>query len=66
MKNLSAMQDLYLTFIINNPGCTAADVHRACRPQAWHALVYDSIMRLRRRSLVRIEVQGSKNLLFVW
>lgn len=51
----SGHQKRYLAFIAANPGCTAADVTRACKvnPNAGHAHIYDGIRRLIRRGYLR-------------
>jgi hypothetical protein len=54
MTNTSRDQKQYLAYIAANPGCSTADVVRACRrnPEAGHRWIYDSIDRLLRRGLV--------------
>ena len=53
---MSDNQKLYVNYIINNPGCSKADVTRACKrnPLAGHKWIYDSISRLIRRKIVKV------------
>jgi len=55
MARMSSNQTAYVRFVAANPGCSTADVDRACRwnPRAGHKWVYDGINRLLRRGLLR-------------
>jgi hypothetical protein len=50
----SQNQKTYLAYIWNNPGCSTADVVRACKrnPKAGHRWIYDSVDRLLHRGLL--------------
>lgn len=54
-NNISTNQAAYLRFIAAHPGCTTADVDRACRynARAGHKWVYDGVGRLMRRGFVQ-------------
>lgn len=54
-KRISANQARYIAFVAANPGCSTADVDRACRwnSRAGHKWVYDGVNRLVRRGLVK-------------
>lgn len=63
---MSHWQRAYLKYIAENPGCTAADVDRACRrnPNAGHR-VYEGIRRLAEHGALRREKTGSRFELYV-
>jgi hypothetical protein len=54
MPRLSAHQRRYIAYVQANPGCSIADVARACKlnPQAGHKWVYDGVGRLLRRGVL--------------
>ena len=59
-NRISSNQAVYLSYIHNNPGCSTADVVRACKwnPRAGHKWIYDSVTRLYRRGFVEyVEVR---------
>lgn len=51
---MSANQASYVRYVAEHPGCSVAQVDRACRvnPQAGHRWVYDGVARLVRRGLL--------------
>ena len=51
---LSHHQRCYVDYIRANPGCSMADVCRACKvnPRAGHKWIYDGLTRLIRRGIV--------------
>jgi hypothetical protein len=53
-KRTSSNQKVYLAYIASHPGCSIADVNRACKhnPRAGHKWIYDSVGRLIRRGFV--------------
>jgi hypothetical protein len=61
-------QDMIMSFVANNPGCTAADADRATNHYVQnhaHYVTYDAVKRLIRRGLLRVEVKGGRNLLYI-
>jgi hypothetical protein len=59
---MSGHQVRYLAYIEQHPGCSIADVDRACRqnPTAGHKWVYDGVGRLVTRGIVRREPGGNR------
>lgn len=62
MKRMSHYQKAYVEYISKHPGCSKADVDRACRvnPMAGHCHVYDGVTRLVRRGII-IQQKGEGN-----
>jgi hypothetical protein len=52
---MSAAQQSYIQYILENGGCSKADVDKACRqnPMAGHKWVYDGISRLQQQGYVQ-------------
>jgi hypothetical protein len=64
---VSHNQARYLDYIAAHPGCSIADVDRACRINrlAGHKWVYDGVKRLIARGIVRTEQKGGKHSLTI-
>lgn len=61
-RQMSGHQERYVAFVRANPGCSVADVERACKanPQAGHKWVYDGVGRLIRQGVLR-SARGAGN-----
>ena len=66
-SRISGHQARYIEYVEAHPGCSVADVDRACRcnPRAGHRWVYDGVSRLVRRGLLRAVRVGARKCLFV-
>jgi hypothetical protein len=64
---ISNNQARYLDYISAHPGCSIADVDRACRRNrlAGHKWVYDGVKRLIKRGIVNTELKGEKHSLTI-
>lgn len=64
---MSRNQEFYLDYIRENPGCSKADVDRACRVkwEAGHRWVYDGVGRLIEQRVVTTEFYGGRHHLYV-
>lgn len=64
---VSTNQSRYLSFIAAHPGCSIADVDRACRrnPRAGHKWVYDGVNRLIDRGLVQRSYAAGRTVLSI-
>lgn len=54
---MSVHQKRYVSFVTGHPGCTIADIVRACKVNrvAGHAVVYDGVHRLAQQGILRVE-----------
>lgn len=63
---MSNHQHRYLNYVAANPGCSIADVVRACRwnPNAGKKWIYEGVHRLARQGVLRLvrAPKGSKTL----
>jgi hypothetical protein len=58
---------VFLSYITSNPGCTAADLHRArgfMYAHGHHRFSYDTVARLIAAGHVRAKWEGGRKLLF--
>lgn len=65
---LSSYQQSYIRYIESHPGCSIADVVRACRvnPYAGHKWVYDGVQRLMNHAIVDgLPGRGNRYALYV-
>ncbi len=63
----SHYQKSYLSYIENNPGCSIADVVRACKvnPRAGHCYIYDGVNRLVKRGMIKKTWKNGKTSLTI-
>ena len=66
-KQMSGHQRRYADFIAANPGCSIADIDRACRVnrQAGHKWVYDGVNRLVARGVITKQRATNKTKLYI-
>lgn len=66
-KRISKNQARYIAYIERHPGCSIADVDRACRinKRAGHKWIYDSVNRLIRRKLIARTYKAGRTVLKV-
>lgn len=66
-RQMSEHQERYIDFIKEYPGCSMADVTRACKsnPNAGHKWVYDGIHRLELQGMVVDKGAVAKSKLFL-
>lgn len=66
-RQMSAAQHGYVAYVAAHPGCSIADVDRACRrnPQAGHKWVYDGVNRLVSHRVLRKEWHFGRAALYV-
>jgi len=64
---MSNAQHIYARYVASHPGCTIADVDRACRrnPLAGHRWVYDGVHRLIRQGVLEDRRNGHRTSLYV-